>query len=307
MLGAPKAHRLWGFFFMSPKDFPFLGFGVGLRHHYSEHFSSARPAKIDWVEAITENYLPWEDGTWVRPIELLEKVRAHTPVALHGVSLSIGAAEPLNESYLWRWKELIERIEPAWVSDHLCWTGSSAHNAHDLLPLPYTKETLNLLVEKVSRVQEYLGRRILLENVSSYVEFAHADYTEWDFLATLVKKADCALLLDVNNVYVSSINHGFDPRTYLEAIPVDRVGQIHLAGHRNKGKYCIDTHDEPVCDAVWELYRWTAGHFGQVSTMIERDDRYPDWNELASEVDRARNLAKPSHATARTKETPATL
>ena len=139
------------------------------------------------------------------------------------------------------------------------------------------------------------------------MEFEHAEFTEWDFLATLTKKADCALLLDVNNIYVSSVNHGFVPMTYLRAIPVDRVGQIHIAGHRNKGKYCIDTHDEPVCDKVWDLYRWTAGHFGKVSTMIERDDRYPDWNELATEVDRARNLSEPTHATARTKETPATL
>lgn len=288
-------------------DFPHLGFGVGFRHNYSEHFSKSRPEKIDWVEAITENYLPWEDGTWVRPIEMLEKVRSHTPVALHGVSLSIGSDEPLNESYLWRWKELVDRLEPAWISDHLCWTGSNAHNAHDLLPLPYTKETLTLLVEKILRIQEFMGRRLMLENVSSYVEFEHADFTEWDFLATLATKADCGLLLDVNNIYVSSINHGFDPMTYLRAIPKERVGQIHLAGHRNKGTYCIDTHDEPVCENVWKLYRWAWQHFGPVSTMIERDDRYPEWSELALEVERARNLAKEPNAKLKPTETSATL
>ncbi len=292
---------------MKSTDFPFLGYGAGYRSFYADKFTASRPEKIDWVEVITETYLPWEDGTWVRAISTLEKIRSFMPVALHGVSLSIGAYEPLNDSYLWRWKELVDRIEPAWISDHLCWTGFSTHNAHDLLPLPYTNETLNLVCEKIARVQEYFGRPMLVENVSSYVEFNKADFAEWEFLAELTRRSGCALLLDVNNVYVSSLNHNFDPMDYLRGIPLGSVGQIHLAGHRNKGTYLIDTHDEPVCDDVWNLYRCTAKRFGQVSTMIERDDRYPEWNELVAEVDKARKIAKEANAETRTRETSATL
>jgi len=291
---------------MRLNDFPALGFGVGLRGHYTDQFTT-RPSGIDWVEALTENYLPWEDGTWVKPIEFLEKVRTQMPVVLHGVSLSLGASEPLSQSYLARWKALIDRVQPAWVSDHLCWTGSQNHKLHDLLPLPYTEEALEHLVERISHAQDFLGRRILVENVSSYVEFERADYTEWDFLAELIRRADCGLLLDVNNVYVSSINHGFDPWHYLSAIPAERVGQIHLAGHRNKGTYCIDTHDEPVSNAVWELFRKTAARLGPVSTMIERDDRFPEWTELKNEVDEARRIATQSYAIDRTQEITATL
>ncbi len=292
---------------MTKADFPFLGFGVGLRNHYADHFRSSRPEGIDWVEAITESYLPWEDGTWVRSIEALEKVRSHLPIALHGVSLSIGSSDPLNESYLHRWKMLIDRIQPAWVSDHLCWTGGNAHNVHDLLPLPYTEEALKHLAARISRVQEHLGRRLLVENVSSYVEFDHGDYAEWDFLAELTKRTGCGLLLDVNNVYVSAVNHGFDAWDYLSAIPKNSVGQIHLAGHRNKGTYCVDTHDEPVCDEVWKLYERVAGWLGPTTTMIERDDRYPEWAELKAEVDKARQLATGNHAITRSQEVTATV
>ena len=229
------------------------------------------------------------------------------PVVLHGVSLSIGAYEALNESYLWRWKELVDRIEPAWLSDHLCWTGSSDHNAHDLLPLPFTNEALKLTCEKIERVQEYFGRPILIENVSSYVEFNRADFTEWEFLTQLAKRSGCGLLLDVNNVYVSSINHKFDPLEYLQGIPLEAVGQIHLAGHRNKGTFLIDTHDEPVCDEVWNLYRWTIRRFGRVRTLSERDDLYPQWEELVAEVNKARNIANEADSETRTRETSATL
>ena len=267
---------------------PHLGHGVGLR---TKHFPRIwdGTAQIDWFEAISENFLI-RGG---RPLALLEKARASAPLVLHGVSLSIGSTDPLNVTYLHNLQQLIERFEPAWVSDHLCWGSVGGHYAHDLLPLPYTEEALGCVVGRVQAVQEMLGRQILVENVSSYLTFSHSTMPEWEFLAAVAKQADCGILLDVNNIYVSAANHAFDPEDYLAALPADRIGQMHLAGHSNKDRYLLDTHDGPVIDPVWALYRSAVRRFGRVSTLIEWDDKIPEWDELRAEAERAR-----SHMTA---------
>jgi uncharacterized protein (UPF0276 family) len=270
-----------------------LGFGLGLRvEHYAEIFAG-QPA-VDWFEALTENYLV-PGG---RPLHNLMKVRERFPVALHGVSLSIGSTTPLDLSYLAQVKALANRVQPTWVSDHLCWTGVNGKNLHDLLPLPYTEEALAHVVARVRAVQEILGRRILLENVSSYLAFHDSRMTEWEFLAAVAREADCLILLDVNNVYVSSVNHEFDPLAYLDGIPGERVQQIHLAGHESHGDYLIDTHDHPVPDAVWSLYQEALRRYGHVPTMIERDANIPPLAELEAELRIARRLAEQTIAEA---------
>jgi uncharacterized protein len=205
-------------------------------------------------------------------------------VMLHGVSLSVGSCDPIDKAYMKRLKELIDIVQPHIVSDHLCWTGIDGKNSHDLLPVPYTQEALQLIAEKIDQVQNILGRRILIENASSYLEYADSEMTEWDFISALIKQADCGLLLDINNVYVSSVNHSFDPKKYLKNIPHQRVGQIHLAGHSDMGGYLIDTHDHDVCNDVWNLFRWFTSHYGKFSTMIERDGNIPEWNILEKEL-----------------------
>ena len=266
---------------------PSLGFGLGLRVDHYQAILADEP-RIDWFEALTENYLI-PGG---KPLHYLMRIRERYPVVLHGVSMSIGSTQPLDYAYLAQLKALAARVEPAWISDHLCWTGIAGRNMHDLLPLPYTEEALANVVERVRTVQDVLGRRILLENVSSYVTYRDSQVSEWEFLREIAQRADCLLLLDVNNIYVSSVNHEFDPLDYLQAIPVDRVQQIHLAGHENHGDYLIDTHDHPVPDPVWELYDAAVRRFGSVSTMIERDDNIPPLEELCSELDAARQLAE---------------
>jgi uncharacterized protein (UPF0276 family) len=265
---------------------PSLGFGLGLRVDHYEAILADHP-EVDWFEALTENYLV-PGG---KPLDYLTRMRERYPVVLHGVSLSIGSTQPLDRTYLAQVKALAARIEPEWISDHLCWTGIAGRNMHDLLPLPYTEEALANVVERVRTVQEILGRRILLENVSSYVSYRDSQVTEWQFLREIAERADCLILLDVNNIYVSSVNHEFNPLDYVNAIPVDRVQQIHLAGHENHGDYLIDTHDHPVPDPVWELYGAALRRFGSVSTMIERDANIPPLEELCSELDAARQLA----------------
>jgi uncharacterized protein len=242
---------------------------------------------VDWFEALTENYLV-PGG---KPLDYLTRIRERYPVVMHGVSLSIGSTAELDRPYLNQLKALASRLEPQWISDHLCWTGIAGRNLHDLLPLPYTEEALAHVVERVRTVQDILGRRILLENVSSYVTYRDSRVTEWEFLSEIAQQADCLLLLDVNNIYVSSVNHEFDPLEYLNAIPVDRVQQIHLAGHENHGDYLVDTHDHPVPDPVWALYAAALRRFGGVSTMIERDANIPPLEELCRELDQARQLA----------------
>jgi uncharacterized protein (UPF0276 family) len=265
---------------------PALGFGLGLRpQHYEEIFAGASP--IDWFEALTENYLV-PGG---RPLYNLQRIRERYPVVLHGVSLSIGSAAPLDFEYLRQLRDLARRIEPAWVSDHLCWTGVDGTNLHDLMPLPYTEEALRHVAGRVRQVQDFLKKQILLENVSSYVSYTSSTLTEWEFLSALAEAADCLLLLDVNNIYVSSVNHEFDPHAFLNGVPPERVRQIHIAGHQNHGDYLLDTHDHPVIDPVWALYRRAIERLGPVSTMIERDDNIPPLQELVGELNTARRCA----------------
>ncbi len=261
---------------------PPLGHGVGLRPRHFARWLSERP-QVDWVEATSENYL----GLGGRPYAALEKVRRDLPVVLHGVSLSIGATEPLDDRYLASLRRLVDRIEPALVTDHLCWGRHAGRYVHDLWPLPYTEEALAHVVGRVGRVQEFLGRPIALENVSSYVAYRDSSMAEWEFLAAVAERADCGILLDVNNVHVSAHNHGFDPRAYLAGLPGDRVMQIHLAGHEDKGTYLLDSHDAAVPEPVWDLYREAAKRFGRVPTLIEWDDRIPELEVLVGESRKA--------------------
>jgi uncharacterized protein (UPF0276 family) len=265
---------------------PIAGFGLGLRPPHYEAIVAERPA-VDWFEILTENYL-LPGG---RPLQWLEQIRADYPLVMHGVSLSVGSCDALDLGYLRALKALAQRIAPLWISDHLCWTGVSGKNLHDLLPLPYTESALRHVVARVHAIQELLGRRILLENVSSYVAFKGAEMTEWEFLAQVARRADCLILLDINNIYVSAHNHGFAPEDYLAGIPAERVQQIHLAGHSDCGDCLIDTHDAPVADPVWALYRRAVERLGPLATMIERDDRIPPLAELLAELDRAREVA----------------
>ena len=265
---------------------PSLGFGLGLRVEHYQTILDTRP-NIDWFEILSENYIV-PGG---KPLYYLDSIRADYPLVMHGVSLSIGSSDPLNLDYLKQLKQLADRVEPAWLSDHLCWTGLNGTNLHDLMPLPYTEEAIAHVVARVRQVQDILGRRILLENVSSYVTYTQSEMSEWEFVRTILERADCLMLLDVNNIYVSSYNHGFDARAYLDAIPVERVQQFHLAGHTNHGNYIVDTHDHPVIDPVWDLYAHAVRRFGPVSTMIERDDNIPPLEELLTELAQARAIA----------------
>jgi len=262
---------------------PFLGHGVGLRpKHFPQLWDGT--ARVDWFEAISENYMV----AGGRPRAALERARSMAPLVLHGVSLSIGSTDPLDEAYLRALGDLVARMEPAWVSDHLCWSGVGGHYAHDLLPLPYTEEALAHVVRRVVAVQERLGRQIIIENVSSYLTYTHSTLAEWEFLGAVAERADCGLLLDVNNVYVSATNHGFSADAYLAGLPPDRVGQIHLAGHTDMGTYLFDTHDGPVIEPVWDLYRQALRRFGRVSTLVEWDDHIPELDVVCAEAERAR-------------------
>ena len=263
-----------------------VDFGLGLRpEHYEEIV--ATPGRVTWFEALSENYMV-PGG---KPLYWLDRLRRDYPMALHGVSLSIGSIDPLNESYLDDLKALAERVEPMWISDHLCFTGLRGLNMHDLLPLPYTEEALDHVAERVKRVQDRLARRLVLENVSSYVTYAASELSEWDFIAELSRRADCDILLDVNNVYVSAFNHGFDAGAFLRALPRERVRQFHLAGHTHKGSHIIDTHDHPIVPDVWSLYAEAVRLFPGVPTMIERDADIPPYAELLAELDVARGIA----------------
>ncbi|MDM4768175.1 DUF692 domain-containing protein [Pelomonas sp. SE-A7] len=263
-------------------------FGLGLRvEHYQALAEPGLAHKPDWLEIISENYLV-PGG---KPLRHLENLRRDYPLVMHGVSLSIGSSDPLDLAYLDQLKALADRVEPGWVSDHLCWTGVDHRNLHDLLPLPLNRAMLEHLLPRIDQVQQHLGRRLVLENVSSYLQFADDELGEADFIAELARRSGCGLLLDVNNVYVSSRNHHFDPRAYIDRIPAEAVVQIHLAGHEDQGDLVIDTHDHPICEAVWQLYEYTLRRIGPRPSMIERDDHIPPLAELLMELEEARRLA----------------
>jgi hypothetical protein len=272
-------------------DAPSLGFGVGLRTaHYPDVLDRASRGelRVDWFEVVTENFMV-PGG---RPLRVLDEVRSHAPVVLHGVSLNLGSADPLNQQYLQQLVELARRSEPAWISDHLCWTGVGGGNLHDLLPLPYTEEVIRHVASRIEHVQNLLGRRIAIENVSSYLAYCIDGMPEWEFLTAIAESADCGILLDVNNIFVSAHNHEFDPNIYIDAIPPERVFQIHLAGHSEQGPLLIDTHDHPVRDEVWQLFERAIARFGNVSTLIEWDDRIPEFDRLEEEAMRARAITE---------------
>jgi len=263
-----------------------IDFGLGLRpEHYEE--IAANPGQVSWFEALSENYMV-PGGS---PLRWLDRLRRDYPMALHGVALSIGSIDPLDRRYLDELKALVARVQPMWVSDHLCFTGLRGQNMHDLLPLPYTEEALDHVAERVMRVQDRLRRRLVLENVSSYVTYAASELTEWEFIAALCRRADCEVLLDVNNVYVSAFNHEFDPVDFLRGIPRERVRQFHLAGHTNNGTHIVDTHDHPIIGGVWDLYAEAVRLFPGVPTMIERDANIPPYAELLAELAEARRIA----------------
>ena len=262
-----------------------LGYGVGLRRQHYSHVLETRP-KVDWFEVVSENFMV----AGGRALEVLEGVRANYPIVMHGVSMSIGSTDPLNRSYLRQLRDLARRFDPAWISDHLCWTGVGGRNLHDLLPLPYTEEAISHVVARIRNVQDILERPILIENVSSYMAFADSTMREWEFISAIANEADCGILLDINNIFVSAFNHNFDANDYIDAVPADRVVQYHLAGHSDHGTYLLDTHDHPVRDEVWVLYERAARRFGVVSALVEWDDNIPEFAELAQIADRARTI-----------------
>lgn len=270
------------------------GFGLGLRTEHYEALLSGPIAeddsiewRIDWLEILSENYMVGGG----KPLHYLDRIAERYPLVMHGVSLSIGSSDSLDSAYLIQLKALAERVRPKFISDHLCWTGIAGRNLHDLLPLPQTDEAVHHIARRVRDVQNFLGQQILLENVSSYLRFQHSTLSEWEFISAVADEADCGILLDINNIYVNSCNHGFDPGVFIDAIPRSRVQQIHLAGHSHNGKLVIDTHDHPVPDPVWALYAHAVRRFGAIPTMIERDDDVPPLAELVTELDIAREIS----------------
>lgn len=267
--------------------FPDLGFGLGLRIPHYAHIFEHFP-QVDWFEIISENFMD-TDGKAKRN---LARIRERYPIVMHGVSLSIGTVDPLNSEYLRKLKTLMNDVNPAWISDHLCWTGIAHKNAHDLLPVPYTEEALKHIISRIKQVQDYLERPIALENPSTYLEFKSSHIPEAEFIATMAKESGCYLLLDVNNVYVTCYNHRLDVKSYIDALPLDKIVQIHLSGHSNRGSHIIDTHDDRVVDAVWALYKYTIHKAGRIiNTMVEWDDKIPSWEVLYNELEKAKTAA----------------
>ncbi len=265
----------------------FLGFGVGLRTDHYQHVVDNRP-DVDWLEVISENFMV----AGGKPKYFLHAVRENYPIVMHGVSMSIAGTDPLNMDYLKKLKMLSSEIQPEWVSDHLCWTGAEGLNSHDLLPVPYNNEVITHIVDRIQQVQEILGRALVLENVSSYLTYNQSDMEEWDFINTIAEHSGCKILLDINNIYVSSRNHGFSAQTFLHAIKPEHIQQFHLAGHSDYGDYMIDTHDHDVPPAVWDLYADAVKKFGLISTLIERDDNIPPFEDLHAEMKHARDIAQ---------------
>jgi uncharacterized protein len=271
------ANNRWGY--------PDLGFGIGLRSVHFEHILKNNPT-IDWFEVLSENYL----DTGGRPLHILDQVAERYPVVLHGVSLNVGSTDPIDFEFLKKLKALGKRVNARWVSDHLCWTGITGKNTHDLLPMPYTDQALRHTIERVRNIQDFLERPIALENASTYLEFSASKWPESEFISALAEEADCGILLDVNNVYVSSFNHGFDPKKYIDRIPKDRLVQMHLAGHTNKGTHILDTHSDYVIDNVWELYRYAHRQLGGASTLLEWDANIPAFDVVHGEALKARRF-----------------
>lgn len=262
------------------------GFGLGLRPAHYREFADGVP-RVDWLEVLSENYLV-PGG---KPLEFLDRIRARYPMVMHGVALSIGGTDPLDLAYLRSLRRLADRVEPAWISDHLCWTGVGGTRLHDLMPMPFDEASLQHVARRVHAVQDLLRRPLVLENVSSYYAFPSDEMAEWQFLAALCTRTGCELLLDVNNVYVSSVNHRFDPFEYIAGLPRAAIRQVHLAGHSREGDRLIDTHDQPVCAEVWALYEWVVGALGPIPTMIERDGDVPPLADLMAELDVAREVS----------------
>ena len=270
----------------SPYLHPFLGFGLGLRSEHYQAILDTNPS-VDWFEILTENYLV-PGG---KPLYYLDQIAERYPIVMHGVSMSLGAQESLDFEYLTQVKHLMKRCHALWLSDHLCWTGNETANMHDLLPMPYTEEAVKHIAEKIQQAQDFLGCPLLIENVSSYLSYKDSTMEEWSFLKAVAEEANCLLLLDINNVYVSGFNHHFDPIKYLDNLPKERIQQFHLAGHLNLGDHIIDTHDHPIIDEVWALYSEALKRFGPISTMIERDANIPPLEKLTEELDKAKDLA----------------
>jgi len=266
---------------------PFLGFGLGLRTEHYQYIIDNKP-DVDWFEILSENYMV-PGG---KPLHNLDLIRNNYEMVMHGVSLSIGSTDPLNMNYLKDLKQLVKRVEPHWLSDHLCWTSIDGKNSHDLLPLPYNEKTIEHVASRIRKVQDYLGRQILIENLSSYITYKESECSEWEFLNEIALRSDCLILLDINNIFVSAHNHDFKPLDYIKGIDPERVMQFHLAGHSYSGEMIIDTHDHDICDPVWDLYAKALKHFGAVSTMIERDDNIPEFEELRNELSLAEKAAK---------------
>jgi len=272
--------------------YPYLGNGLGLRTEHYDYVLQNNP-NIDWFEVVTENFMV----AGGKPRYYLDAISEKYPIVMHGVSLSIGSSDPLNWEYLRALKSLKTQIQPAWISDHLCWTGVNSVNAHDLLPMPYTEEAIKHIVERINIVQDFLGQQILIENVSSYLTYNCSAMSEWDFYAQVVEQANCLMLLDINNIYVSSRNHDFDAKHYIRNVDGKRVQQIHLAGHSDHGDYVIDTHDHDVCDHVWDLFSFAIKEFGKVSSMIERDDNIPEFELLELEYKKMKTITNDTPST----------
>lgn len=265
----------------------FLGFGVGLRTDHYQYVVDNQP-DVDWFEVISENFMV----AGGKPKYFLHAVRENYPVVMHGVSMSIASTDPLNLEYLAKLKTLAAEVQPEWISDHLCWTGVHGINSHDLLPVPYNEEAIAHIVSRVQKVQDILGREMILENVSSYLTYNQSEMEEWEFINEIAKRAGCKILFDINNIYVSARNHGFSAQTFLQSIKPEYVQQFHLAGHSDYGDYVIDTHDHDVPPAVWDLYKEALQRFGFISTLIERDDNIPPFPELYAEMQHARDIAQ---------------
>lgn len=269
----------------SHSEGPLQGVGVGLRSCHYQYILAHLP-EVPWLEILSDNYL-MSGGS---DLQYLMAIRAHYPVAMHGVGLSIGSTDPLNRDYLNKLKQLANRVEPQLISDHLCWISVDGHYLHDLLPLPYTEEAITHVVARIKTIQDFLGQQILIENASSYMQYQQSEMTEWQFINEIATRADCFILLDVNNVYVSAHNHGFDPYEYIQEIKLDRVRQFHLAGYQDKQRYLFDTHNELVHQPVWDCYKAAVERFGSVPTLIEWDSDIPPFNVLQQEANKAQAI-----------------